>query len=130
MIHDRVQALVLLELGGLGELLVAHVRDRQQRADVGAGEHFERLGVGDDVHAAADQQVSDRRAGHRVIGGLVHADLAGPRTTLQEEVVQQVELQVAGVEHVLAGPEAAHRVHRQRRLAAGRVVGVHPVIVR
>ena len=111
VVHDRVQTFVLLQLGGFGELLVAHVRDGQQRADVRARKHFERLRVGDDMHAAAHQQVSDRRARHRVIGGLVGADLARPRAAFQEEVVQQVELEVAAVEHVRARPVMSHRVH-------------------
>jgi hypothetical protein len=52
-----------------------------------------------------------------VIGHLVDADLLRPRAALQEEVVQQIEDEVAGVEDVVALPRLAERVGRQRSLA-------------
>ena len=81
--------------------------------------YLQRPGVGHDVDAAAHQQVADHRPRGRVVGHLVDADLVGAGAALQEEVVQQVELQVAAGEDVLPGPGVAHRVDRQGLLAAG-----------
>ena len=66
------------------------------------GQLLQRPGVGHDVHAAAHQQVADHRPGRRVVDHLVDADLVRPRAALQEEVVQQVELEVAAGEDVAA----------------------------
>ena len=91
---------------------------------------FQRPGVGHDVDAAAHQQVADHRPHGRIVGHLVDADLVGARAALQEEVVQQVELQVAAGEDVVARPGPAHRVDRQRLLAAGDEVQRVAVVLR
>jgi hypothetical protein len=52
-------------------------------------------------------QVPDHLAGRGVLGALVHSDLAHPGSQLEEEVVQEVELEVAGVEDILARPGLA-----------------------
>ena len=72
----------------------------------------------DDVGAAADEQVADHLACDGAVDHFVHPNLVGTRAALEEEVVQQVELQVAAREDVRAVPGTAHRVERQRGLAA------------
>ena len=62
------------------------------------------------MNAAADEQVAEHLAGARVLGHLVDAQLVGAGAIFQEEVVQQVEDQVAAGEDVIAGPGVAHRV--------------------
>src|SRR5688500_19614887 len=47
------------------------------------------------------------------------ADLVGARPAFEEEVVEQVELEVAAREDVGAIPCIAHRIDRQCRLPAG-----------
>ena len=50
---------------------------------------------------------------------LVDADLVRAGAALEEEVVQQVELEVAAGEDVGPRPEVALRVHRERLLSTG-----------
>jgi hypothetical protein len=64
------------------------------------------------------RQVAEHLAGDRVVGHLVDADLLRPGAALQEEVVHQVERQVARVEHGVALPCLPERVRRHRALAA------------
>jgi len=52
-----------------------------------------------------------------VVGHLVDADLVSPGADLEEEVVQQVEREVARVEDVIALPRLAERVGHGRGLA-------------
>jgi hypothetical protein len=82
---------------GVRELQAADLGHRQQLGHVHTGKVGERLRVGLLVDAAAHDQVPDHLARHRVLGALADPDLAHTSTGLQEEVVQQVELKVAGV---------------------------------
>ena len=60
-IEDAVQPLGLV-LSRFGEALVADVGNRQELADVDAGQLLQRSRVGDDVDAAADEEVPDHLA--------------------------------------------------------------------
>jgi hypothetical protein len=71
------------------------------------------------VHAAAHEQVARQRARRRMLDHLVDLELVVARAGLEEEVVREVLDEVAGRRDVVAGPRLAHRVLRQRRLAAG-----------
>jgi hypothetical protein len=106
----------------LRESLVADIRNREQLADVDAGQRFQRSGVGHDVRATADQEVADHLACDRVVDHFIDPNLVRARSALQEEVVKEVQFQIATGEHVSAIPGVAHGVHGQRRLAAGNEV--------
>ena len=68
---------------------------------------------------------ADHLARHRVLRRLVDPDLAHPGAGLEEEVVQEVELQVAGVEDVLPRPGLPGGPARDRAHAeVEEVVGV------
>src|SRR5918994_2640718 len=114
-IHHLVEPLrfVLLRFG---KALVADVGNRQQLADVDARQRLECFRVGDDVHSAADEKVTDHLTRDGVVDHFIHADLVRPRATLQEEIVQQVELEIAAREYVAAVPWIPVRIHWQSRL--------------
>src|SRR5215203_1516644 len=61
------------------------------------------------MDAAAHDKVAHHLAGHRVLGRFVDPDLAHPRARLKEEVMEQIELEVARVEDVVARPRLAAR---------------------
>jgi hypothetical protein len=80
---------------------------------------------------AAHEQVAGEGARRGVRHHLVDLQLVVARAGLEEEVVRQVLDQVAGREHVVAGPRRAARVLGKRALAAGEeVVRVPDVLER
>ena len=81
-----------------------------------AGQLLERLGIRDDVHAATHQQVSDHRPRRGIVRHLVNACFSCSRAALEEEVVEQIHLQIAGGGDVAAVPRIAEAVEGQRRL--------------
>jgi hypothetical protein len=60
------------------------------------------------VHAATYGQIPHHLPSDRIVDHLIDADLVGPRAALEEEIVQQVELEVAARENVRARPWRAH----------------------
>ena len=84
--HDRVQPIGLV-FHRFRELLVADIRDGQQRTDIGAGELFQSLGISDDVNAAADEKVSDHCTRGGIGGHLVNAHLTRACAAFEKEVV-------------------------------------------
>src|SRR4051794_24882275 len=123
-VQDAVEAPVHV-LPGVGELVAVDFGHRQQLGHVDVGEVRERLGVGLLVDTAAHDQVPDHLAGHGVLGALVDPDLAHPGTRLQEEVVEQIQLEVARVENVVSRPRFAARASGDgAKPEVGKVVGV------
>lgn len=68
------------------------------------GQLLERPDVGELVDAAPEEQVAGHLADDRVVRHLLDADRAHPGVTLQDDVVEQVEHQVAGIEADFALP--------------------------
>ena len=58
------------------------------------------------MHRATNEQVATHLPAHGLGHGLIHTKLVHARAALEEEVVQGVSDQVAGGEHMLAGPRA------------------------
>jgi hypothetical protein len=86
------------------ELGVVDVGHRQHLRHVDAGELLQRQPVGGLMNAAPDEKVADHRPCRLVRGHFVAPGLVRPRAALQEEIVQEIEHQVSGVEHVVAPP--------------------------
>src|SRR5690606_14640970 len=89
----------------------------------------QRFGIGEGVHSTAHQEVPDHLTGNRVVRHFVHPHLLGTGTAFQEEVVQQVEDQVAAVEYVISAPGLLHGVgHRGRLSGCDEVVRVAQIL--
>ena len=93
-VHRVVQPLLDV-LAALGELVVAQLGDREELRDLDARELLQRLGVGDDVRAAAHEEERGQLADGRVAGRLVDLHLGGPGAQLQEE--EQGQLNEVGL---------------------------------
>jgi hypothetical protein len=88
----------------LGDLVGRDPRRGEQLHHVRASQVLKRAGVGDLVHAAADQQVARQRAGGGMLDHLVDLELVVARAGLEEEVVRQILDKVARRKHVIAVP--------------------------
>ena len=109
----------------LGDLVGRDPRRGEELHELRAGQVLQRAGVGDLMHAAADQQVAGQRACRRVVDHLVDLELVVARAGLEEEVVRQVLDEVTRGEHVVAVPGLAHGVLDEGPGAAGdEVLGV------
>ncbi len=110
---------------GLGEHCVADARDGEHVVHLHARQLLQRLAVGNGVDAAANEEVAQHLAGGRILRHLVDAQLVRAGGVFQEEVMEQIEDEVAAGEDVLAGPRQAAGIDRQRVAAAGdEVMGV------
>ena len=99
-----------------GKLFVIHIRDRQNAANIRASKFLQRLGIGDNMDSATHKQESAQGARCRIVRHFINAHLVSARAAFKEEVVQQIELEVAAAEYILARPEISHRIDRQTLL--------------
>jgi hypothetical protein len=116
----QLQVLTAIEVRpALRDLVGRDPRRREELHQLGTGEPLERPGVGDLMHAAANEQIAGQRAGGRVSDHLVDLELVVPGPGLEEEVVREILDEVARGEHVVAVPGLAHRVLAERGGAPG-----------
>ena len=85
---------LLVGIRGVGNIFV----------EAGPRQDLDRPGVGDLVDAAADEQVTRRAAGGRMLDHLVHLELVVARAGLEEEILCQSSTEVARPEDVVAVP--------------------------
>lgn len=113
-VQPAVQALFFV-FAGVIELGIVQVRDRQHPGQADAGDDLDGLGVSQDMYAAANQQVADHLTGCRIVGHFIDAHLMGTSTGFQEEIMQQIEQQIAAAEDIISRPSFAHGIPGFRR---------------
>lgn len=64
------------------------------------------------MDAATNEKEADHGAGARVLDHLVNANFVRASAALEEEVVEEIELEIAAGKNIGAGPGVAHGIDR------------------